>query len=144
MKARILMDATSASIELEAMGHEDITLQGDSELLGLLLANLGRNACIYNERDPVKLCLTAEPRGRELVLHFDDNGIGVPPAERDRIFGEFYRAPDPSGRGVRGSGLGLAMCRRIMRLHGGRIRLARSGPEGSAFELRFPMRESTS
>ena len=52
---------------------------------------------------------------------------------------DFTADEDVRGK-VRGSGLGLAMCRRILGLHGGRIRVARTGPEGTTFELRFPRR----
>ncbi len=130
--------ATAADVEIQTEGLEGQTLQGDPELVRLLLSNLGRNGCLYNNRDPVTLTYSAERRGERLVLGVTDNGVGIDAGERDKVFGEFYRPTDPTGRGVRGSGLGLAMCRRIMKLHGGEIRIADTGPEGTTFELDFP------
>ncbi|WPB80983.1 HAMP domain-containing sensor histidine kinase [Archangium violaceum] len=111
-------------------------LFADPQLMRLLLANLARNACAYNTRDPVCLRVEALADGR---VRFSDNGVGIPEAEWERIFGEFYRLRG-QGREVAGSGLGLALCRRILRLHGGEIRVAASSPEGTTFELTFPER----
>lgn len=135
-----LQHVAAQGLELEAEGVEDVTLSADPELLRLLFHNLGRNACLYNEREPVRLRLTAARDRRGLLLQIADNGVGIPPEAWERVFGEFQRVTDgPRGR-VRGSGLGLAMCRRIMTLHGGTIRVAASGPEGTTFALRFPGR----
>ncbi len=111
-------------------------LNADPQLLRLLLANLARNACAYNTRSPVRLHVEALADGR---VRFSDNGVGIPQAEWERIFGEFYRLRG-QGREVPGSGLGLALCQRIMRLHGGTLRVATSSPEGTTFELTFPER----
>jgi signal transduction histidine kinase len=153
---------SSRSVEIETEGVDDVVLDADPELMRLLWHNLGRNACQYNERDPVRLTLRAEPRGRMWHLWLQDNGVGIPQAERERIFQEFYRIThDGRGSGrarsasgarenhggqvraaVRGSGLGLAMCRRILRLHGGDLRVADTGPDGTTFELWLPRASS--
>ncbi|HZI13271.1 MAG TPA: HAMP domain-containing sensor histidine kinase [Myxococcus sp.] len=120
-------------VELEAELGE-LTLRADAQLLRLLLSNLARNACNYNQRSPVRLRIEATPDGR---VRFSDNGVGIPQAQWERVFEEFLRLPG-QGREVPGSGLGLALCRRIMRLHGGNLRVAASSPEGTTFELAFP------
>ena len=120
-------------VELEAEVGEQ-TFHADGQLLRLLLSNLARNACAYNTRSPVRLRIEALPGGR---VRFSDNGIGIPPAQWETVFEEFVRLPG-QGREVPGSGLGLALCRRIMRLHGGSLRVAASSPEGTTFELTFP------
>ncbi|MCK8498534.1 sensor histidine kinase [Myxococcus fulvus] len=120
-------------VELEAHVG-DLSLRADSQLLRLLLSNLARNACAYNTRQPVRLRVEALPGGR---VRFSDNGVGIPPQDWERVFGEFVRLPG-QGREVPGSGLGLALCRRIMRLHGGTLRVVASSPEGTTFELSFP------
>jgi signal transduction histidine kinase len=109
-------------------------LFADPQLMRLLFANLARNAIAYNTRNPVRLHVAALPGGR---VRFSDNGVGIPEAEWERVFGEFYRL---QGRGpeVPGSGLGLALCQRILRLHGGTLRIVASSPEGTTFELFFP------
>ncbi|AFE09828.1 sensor histidine kinase [Corallococcus coralloides DSM 2259] len=110
-------------------------LNADAQLLRLLLANLARNACAYNTRSPVRLHVQTLPGGR---VHFTDNGTGIPASEWERVFGEFYRLSGRGGREVPGSGLGLALCRKIARLHGGTLRVAASSPEGTTFELTLP------
>ncbi|WP_164015662.1 sensor histidine kinase [Pyxidicoccus trucidator] len=120
-------------VELEAEVGEQ-AFRADAQLLRLLLSNLARNACAYNTRTPVRLRIEALPGGR---VRFSDNGIGIPQAQWETAFEEFVRLPG-QGRDVPGSGLGLALCRRIMRLHGGSLRVAASSPEGTTFELAFP------
>ncbi|ATB50466.1 sensor histidine kinase [Corallococcus macrosporus] len=112
----------------------DCSLRADGQLLRLLLSNLARNACAYNTRSPVRLRIEALPDGR---VRFSDNGVGIPQAQWERAFEEFVRLPG-QGHDAPGSGLGLALCRRIMRVHGGTLRVAASSPEGTTFELRFP------
>jgi signal transduction histidine kinase len=71
------------------------------------------------------------------VVLFGDNGIGIPESEWEKVFRDFYRL-DSQGPAVHGSGLGLALCRKIMALHGGRISITQSGPQGTTFSLYFP------
>jgi two-component system sensor histidine kinase SenX3 len=130
-----LRAASPREVELEVDGIEGVVLDADPELLRVLLRNLGKNACLYNERDPIRLQLVGAKRGTRWVLELSDNGVGIAPAERGRIFDDFYRAP---GTRARGSGLGLAICRHIMEAHDGDIEVARSSPEGTTFALAFP------
>ncbi|NMO15263.1 HAMP domain-containing histidine kinase [Pyxidicoccus fallax] len=120
-------------VELDAQ-VDDRTYHADAQLLRLLLSNLARNACAYNTRSPVRLRIESLPDGK---VRFSDNGIGIPREQWETVFEEFVRLPG-QGRDVPGSGLGLALCRRIMRLHGGSLRVADSSPEGTTFELSFP------
>ena len=104
----------------------------------LLFINLARNACAYNRRSPVVLDVRAYPSvGQGCVVMFSDNGIGIPEAEWENVFRDFHRL-DSHGPEVHGSGLGLALCRKIMTLHGGRISVDHSSPEGTTFCLLFP------
>ncbi|HEX8703089.1 MAG TPA: HAMP domain-containing sensor histidine kinase [Myxococcaceae bacterium] len=116
----------------------EIELKADPTLLRLLFSNLGRNACAYNRRNPVELSVRAHAvPGHGCTVLFGDNGIGIPRNEWESVFQDFYRLTQ-QGPEVHGSGLGLALCRRIMHLHGGTMRIASSGPEGTTFALMFP------
>lgn len=130
-----LRAAQPREVVLETEGLDGIVLDADPELLRVLLRNLGKNACLYNERDPVRLRISGARKGQRYVLELSDNGVGIPAAERTRIFDDFYRAP---GTRARGSGLGLAICRHIMEAHDGEIEVARSSPEGTTLALFFP------
>ena len=124
-------------VTLQTEGVEDVVLSADPELLKLLLRNLAKNACTYNERHPVRLRFTGRrPRKKgPWILEVSDNGVGIAAADRRRVFEDFQRGP---GERARGSGLGLSICRRTMLAHGGDISIARTGPEGTTFALQFP------
>ena len=73
-----------------------------------------------------------------LVLAVEDNGPGVLPRERTRIFEQFYRVDDLLTREVEGTGLGLSIARSIVRAHGGRIRVEDGEESGSRFVVELP------
>lgn len=120
--------------------HEDlgdVVITAEPELLRLLFRNLALNAVTYNRREPVELSihLGSGPR-QELDVLFRDNGVGIAAGETERVFDEFVRGSASSM--ARGSGLGLALCRRIMAMHDGTIKIVDSSDEGTTFRLRFP------
>jgi len=117
-------------------------LEGDPELLRLALSNLTRNAITYGVREPVRVHLVASTDDRSVTLVVEDNGPGIPEAERAQVFREFQRGGAASG--TRGSGLGLAICRRVAALHGGRAGLRESNRDGSSFFVAIPQRERRS
>jgi len=119
----------------QAKGDIDVTLLADPELLELLLVNLARNAVQYCPHPEAQVTFTAT-RTAGLRLEVADNGRGMPPEVARQVFTPFYRAPESAG--TRGSGLGLALCQRIVALHGGRLRVATTGPEGTVFSMDFP------
>jgi signal transduction histidine kinase len=124
-------------VELETHGLDGIVLHADRELLKLLLRNLAKNACNYNERRPIRLTFRGHrsgPDGR-WILEVTDNGVGIAPEDRRRVFEDFQRGPKERARG---SGLGLSICRRTMHAHGGDITITSTGPEGTTFALSFP------
>ena len=108
----------------------------------LVFTNLARNACQYSERDPVRLHVAAMRDSDAWAVRFHDNGSGISDQDRERIFDDFYRAKDHSGRGERGSGLGLSICRKILEAHRGTIAVYETGADGTCFELRFPIAAS--
>jgi signal transduction histidine kinase len=132
-----LASATRVPVNLTADVGE-VELWADPALLRLLLTNLGRNACNYNQRTPVELSVHVHAiPGHGCTVLFGDNGIGIPESEWENVFLDFYRLTQ-AGPEVHGSGLGLALCRRIMHVHGGTLRVAASSPQGTTFALTFP------
>jgi signal transduction histidine kinase len=100
---------------------------GDERRLRRLAENLLTNAARY-ARSAVAVRVAAE--GTNIALSIEDDGEGVPPELRDRVFERFVRAADDDS----GSGLGLAICRAIARAHGGDVVLE----AGSRFVARIP------
>ena len=77
-------------------------------------------------------------------LEVQDHGIGIPPAEQEKIFEKFYRCGDPLVHNIKGSGLGLSLVRHIARAHGGDV-LVESVPEkGSKFTIALPLEPCSS
>ena len=95
---------------------------GDALLLRVMLGNILDNAIRYTPPGgKITVRLTVDER---LLLTIEDNGPGIPPAERERVFERFYRVSD---NGESGSGLGLAIVREIARAHGARVWLEDAG-----------------
>ena len=131
-----LASATTVPVELST-DVGDVELEADPSLLRLLFSNLGRNACAYNKRSPVVISVAAQViPGHSCTVLFQDNGVGIPNSEWEKVFQDFYRLTQPELE-VHGSGLGLALCKKIMKLHGGDIQVVASGPEGTTFALNF-------
>jgi signal transduction histidine kinase len=115
---------------------EPLRLACEAATLKRMVRNLLVNARLHGEGGHIR----AEVRRRdtEVLIAVEDDGPGVPEAERERIFAPFYRPPGPRPPGDTGLGLGLALCRQIARYHGGDITYVPRQPKGSRFEVRLP------
>jgi len=125
-------EAARAGAELDG---QPLCLQADARLMRHLLRNLLENSRRHAAGTPIEVQIEAAEKGG--VLRVLDRGPGVPEAERERVFEPFYR---PAGTAETGDGVGygLALVRRIARLHGGDARcLARTGG-GACFEVSLP------
>jgi len=107
----------------------------DPDLFRIVVLNLLRNAWKHGVATPT-FQVSGRVEGDEVVLAFADNGAGIPPEAHEAVFEAFHRLE--SSKGTRGAGLGLALARRIARLHQGDVRIARSSGEGTTFEVRLP------
>ncbi|MDE3153718.1 MAG: HAMP domain-containing protein [Acidobacteriota bacterium] len=120
---------------------DEVAFRGDEELLRQMVLNLLDNA-VRHCRDGgcVRLTLTVERRdggsGREAVIAVSDEGPGIPPGDRERVFERFVRL-DPA-RDSSGVGLGLSIARWVADVHGGSLTIARTGPDGTLFVARVP------
>ncbi|TVT06945.1 ATP-binding protein [Amycolatopsis bartoniae] len=98
----------------------------------LVLNNLLRNACRYARSQVVVSVVPGHTSVRVVV---DDDGPGVPPEHRDRVFDRFYRVADDRSRTSGGSGLGLAMVAEAVRRRGGRVTVGESPEGGARFQV---------
>jgi signal transduction histidine kinase len=73
-----------------------------------------------------------------VAIEVADNGVGIRPHERKRIFERFYRADDLLSRHTEGTGLGLAIAKRIVEAHGGHIEVESQLGKGSTFRIELP------
>lgn len=118
-----------------ALDAEAVEVKGDARLLRRLVRNLLENARRYGGGTPITASLSAS--GNAMTLQICDEGPGVPPAERDKIFEPFYRLPGASER-EGGVGLGLALVRQIARRHGGDVVCTDRSGRGSCFVVTLP------
>lgn len=115
---------------------------GDSERVRQILSSLVENAYHYTAEDgSVEVHLHTVPRKREVQVDVTDNGIGIAPADQERVFDRFFRGENPLVLATPGTGLGLAIVKQLVEMHHGRIWLKSSGVEGegSTFSFTLPI-----
>jgi PAS domain S-box-containing protein len=111
------------------------TILGDKIHLAQLMQNLIGNAIKYRRDTPPRIHVAAGPRGNDWVLSVADNGEGIDPQFQSQVFGLFKRL---HGQDNPGSGIGLAICKRIVERHGGRIWVESEAGKGSTFYFTLP------
>jgi PAS domain S-box-containing protein len=111
----------------------------DATQLGQVMLNLIGNAIKFRGESDPEVRVHAEPQPNEWVITVQDNGIGIDPRYADRIFHIFERLHAASE--YPGTGIGLAICKKIIERHGGRIWVESSPGRGSTFRFTLPRRE---
>src|SRR5207253_7262312 len=105
------------------------------------LVNLVENAVKYSP-DGGSVEVALEPRGSMLRFAVHDEGLGVPENERTRIFEKFYRLDPNMTRGIGGTGLGLYICRELVRRVNGKIWVEPHDDTGSTFVVEIPLADA--
>jgi signal transduction histidine kinase len=127
---RPLLEQTGARLEADGLPEVD----GDRGQLRRVLQNLVANAVKFRGAAPPRIEVSARRRDAEWVVTVRDNGIGVEPRQAARIFDMFSRASTEAD----GTGIGLAVCRRVIEAHGGGIWVEPAGGGGSRFRFTLP------
>lgn len=112
-------------------------LQGDRRLLSSALENVLRNAVSYSPEGG-HIGFRMESDGNQILIRISDEGPGVPENELEGIFQAFYRVEKARERGKGGSGMGLAIARRAIERHGGRIHARNRRSGGLEIQIRLP------
>ncbi len=126
-----LLESARASVEAGKLPR----ISGNETLLLQLFSNLIENALKFRSEDDPVIWIQASSEGGQEIVRVGDNGRGIPIPDRELVFEARARASNADT--APGSGLGLALCRRIMESHRGLIRIA-SSDKGTVFELVFP------
>ena len=114
-------------------------VQADREALRCVLWNLFENAAKYSpDCDTVRVMVAGNARGVEIAVR--DRGVGIPRHEQRRIFEKFVRGSAARESNIRGTGIGLAMARQIVRAHGGDITVESEPGQGSTFRVLLPVK----
>jgi CheY-like chemotaxis protein/two-component sensor histidine kinase len=147
-----LTEVITAAVEssrplIEQSGHaltvslapEPVFIDGDAVRLTQVFQNLLNNAAKYTERGG-RMSLVAERHGDGVVVRVKDTGVGIPPDTLPRLFEMFYQADRSLERAQSGLGVGLALVRRLVEAHGGRVEARSEGVgKGSEFSVWLPV-----
>jgi PAS domain S-box-containing protein len=142
--ARDVVEAQLAHLdpahELVLIADADLPpVLGDPDKVGRVLINLVDNAIKYSP-DGGRVNVAVKLAGSHVRFSVTDPGLGIPPAEQRRIFEKFYRLDPNMNRGVGGTGLGLYICRELVRRMQGRVWVDSDGlGSGSTFHVEFPV-----
>jgi signal transduction histidine kinase len=145
VELRPLVDGVLRSLSATTQNHRLVNeipadlpvVWGDQDKVVQIMVNLVGNAIKYSpEGGVVRVGAEAVDDAVELVV--EDQGVGIPEEERTRIFERFSRVSSPSTRGISGTGIGLAIVRGLVELHGGRVWVDGAPERGSRFHIRLP------
>ncbi len=128
-----------AGLELSlSLPPEVVHLQGDKVRLAQAISNLLHNACKFTRKGG-RVTLTLQREGTEAVVRVRDTGIGIAMPDMDRVFDMFTQVASPLKGPQQGLGIGLALARGLIAMHGGTIEARSEGPgQGSEFVVRLP------
>ena len=113
------------------------SIRTDPAFLTVVLKHLLSNALVYRGAPPPYVAVTAEREDAHWLIRISDNGSGINPAHRERIFEPFWKLPKAGA--VPGAGLGLTAAEELLKALGGDIRLEHSDQSGSRFAIRLPV-----
>jgi CheY-like chemotaxis protein/nitrogen-specific signal transduction histidine kinase len=134
--ARPLIDERHHTLELDV--PETLEVNADPLRLAQVLSNLLTNAAKYTNPQG-RISVSARQAGNELVVHVDDSGIGIAPEDIGKVFGMFAQLRSAQEHAGGGLGIGLALAKGIVELHGGTLEVSSGGTgQGSRFTVRLP------
>jgi two-component system OmpR family sensor kinase len=120
---------------VESYGASRLPMVGDPKLLSQVFNNLLSNAIKYAPGDGV-IKISARIEDQRAIVTVEDNGLGIPPADIDRLFERYFRGSNVSG--IVGTGVGLNLVKMVVDLHGGDILVESAEGKGSRFTVRLP------
>ena len=134
-------DILAPHLNVEAEIKPDILVAADPVLIQQVLQNLASNAVKYNHNNGwVRMTLKCEDK--RAVFRISNSGPGIAPEDRDRVFDRFHRADSTRNRSTEGSGLGLSLCREIVRAQQGELAVTVSDQQTATFTLTLSVAES--
>ncbi|MGY1830822.1 sensor histidine kinase [Geodermatophilus sp. SYSU D01180] len=130
--------AAAKGITIAVGGAHGLTVRGVEAQLTTAVTNLLANAVAYSPEN-TKIAVGARARGGFAEIAVTDSGIGIPRADRERVFERFYRVDQSRASSTGGTGLGLAIVKHVASNHGGSVSVWSEEGLGSTFTLRIPL-----
>lgn len=134
-----ILQAHGNQVNLQA--DENLTVYGDSIKLARVFNNILKNAISYSYKDTM-IDIIAEHKNNEVILTFRNHGKTIPEQKLNDIFEKFFRLDESRAANTGGAGLGLAIAKEIITLHGGTI-IAKSKEEITTFSVTLPMKKDS-
>lgn len=135
---RLIQIPAGKQVSFSTAYEPDVTfLTADPMHLANVLCNLVENAIKYSEAE-VHIRIVVMRIGKEIELSVEDNGIGIPPAEQQRVFEKFYRSSHLLGKQIPGLGLGLSYVKQIVEAHHGKVSLKSQIGQGTKVIITLP------
>ena len=135
-KVKLIQKPQGSSEGAGEKAEDELILTGSDILIYRMLYNLVENAIKYNRADGT-VTVSAGREKNEAVLTVSDTGNGIDEAFREQIFEPFFRVDKSRSRELGGVGLGLAMVREVVRVHGGTIEVYTGKHGGTTFEVKM-------
>lgn len=135
LSLKLQFEKQLANVSLDVKGN--VHIQGDRLHLQSVIFNLLDNALKYSKANPVIHIEIAES-GDEIIFTINDNGIGIAPEYREKVFEKFFRVPHGNTHNAKGYGLGLSYVARVIQKHRGSIRVQSQPGIGTSFIIHLP------
>ncbi|MDF2381109.1 HAMP domain-containing histidine kinase [Nostoc ellipsosporum NOK] len=132
---RLQLEKQQASLSIDTIG--ECTLSGDRLHLQSLIFNLVDNALKYSSSAP-QINIQLHGTDKNVKLEISDNGIGIPPEYRQKVFEKFFRVPHGDTHNAKGHGLGLSYVAQVVAKHHGTISIEAVNGGGTRFIIHFP------
>ena len=129
--------AAKKEIEVSQQAPDDVMISADRDKLTQVIVNLLSNALKFSPAKS-KVIVRADVVDETFAIHVIDQGAGIQPKDKERLFKRFEQAENQSASDIKGTGLGLSICRDIVDAHGGEIGIVSEFGHGSDFWFRIP------
>jgi len=137
-----LIDGAGFSVETTI--EPDLpSITADLSVLSQCMQNLIANAVKYSRgRRWIGISARLDQDESAILVSVEDQGIGIPPSDRERIFEPFYRSPEVTAARIHGTGLGLSIAKRSAEVFGGKLTVSTEMGVGSVFTVHLPVRKN--
>lgn len=135
---QLQLESKEMTISLD-LPAQSVSINADKDKLKQVILNLLTNAIKYNSPGG-NINVTAKSTPQDISFSIQDHGQGIPPEFLPRLFERFYRIPNTE-KGIKGTGLGLTICKQIVEAHNGKVEVSSTVGQGTIFTVRFPKTE---